>query len=240
MDASVQHRPVSQMVAGLSLIGFPLAGALATAIGPAEPVEAAALYDSYAAHRSAVILAACLFAASAIMSGAAAVGLAQLLRPHSSVLGRVGVACLFVSSYAGMGWATAQLMLAYAPHQPDQQAMIAYFDRASDALLFLVPLQLGVVVGAVLLAIALRRARVIPTWLMMLEFATVATVAVVQSTDLATTKAGPLTTWTLGLIFYGYIGIQTLRTSPEMWQGDSLRVDNSPLRMHVSTAVGPE
>jgi hypothetical protein len=143
-------------------------------------------------------------------------------------------------AFAGMGWATGQLMLAHAPHQPDQQAMIAYFDRASDALLFLVPLQLGVVVGAVLLAIALRRARVIRTWLMMLEFATVATVAVVQSTDLAATTAGPLTTWTLGLIFYGYIGIQTLRTSPETWQSDTLRVDSPPLHLPVRTAVSAE
>jgi hypothetical protein len=46
MRRSTRRRPVSQLVAGVSLIGFPLAGVLATAVGPAEPDDAAGLYDT--------------------------------------------------------------------------------------------------------------------------------------------------------------------------------------------------
>jgi hypothetical protein len=87
--------------------------------------------------------------------------------------------------------------------------------------MFLVPLQLGTVVGAALLAGALRRAGVIPTWLLLLELGTVTAVMVVQSTGLAATTAGPLTTWTLGLVFYGYLGIRTLRQPPQIWNGEA-------------------
>jgi hypothetical protein len=181
-------------------------------------------------------VAACLFAASAILAGVAAVGLSHLLPPRGSGLGRAGVAYLFVASFGAMGWATAQLMLAQAPHSSDRQAMIAYVDRASTALLLLVPLQSGVVVGAVLLAVALRRAGVIPTWLMLLELVTVAAIVVVQSTGLAATTAGPLTTWTLGTVFYGYIGVRALRA--DAWEGDAVAFDGRPWRTAETTA-GP-
>ena len=237
MRESVHRRSVSQLVAGFALIGYPLAGVLATAVGPAEPVEPAALYDAYATHAAAVTVAACLYAVAAILSGTAAVGLSHLLRSRGAVLGRLGVALMFIGSFGFMGWAIAQLMLAQAPYPLDRYEMIAYFDRASAVLLILLPLQLGGIVGVVLIAVALRRARVIPRWLMLLELATVATTAFVQSTDLASTTAGPLLTWSLGLIFYGYIGIHTLRTLPGTWQSDALPLESPPLGSPASTRM---
>jgi hypothetical protein len=213
------HISAGQSLAGLALIGFPLAGLLATAIGPAEPTGGAALYDVYAAHSAAVAVAACLFVASSIMAGAAAVGLWHLLGPHRSVLGRLGAGYLFVGAFGAMGWASGQLLLVQATDGVDREAAIPFFDSTESALAFLLPLQLGVVVGAALLAVALRRSGLIPTWLMLLELVTLTVAVVVQSTDLAATTAGPLTTWTLGLVFYGYVGVHTLQQSPDTWNG---------------------
>jgi hypothetical protein len=238
MDRS-PHRSAGQLFAGLALMGFPLAGVLATAIGPAEPDDVAALYETYVAHSATVTVAACLFVASSVAAAVAAVGLWRLLRSRRSLLGRVGAGYLFVGSFGAMGWATGQLLLAQAPAGADREAMIAYFDRASAALMFLVPLQLGTVVGAALLAVALRRAGVIPTWLMLLELGTVTAVVVVQSTGLAATTVGPLTTWTLAVVFYGYLGIRTLQEPPQIWNGDTAPHADRPWAPPARTVVDP-
>lgn len=217
MRKDTERRPAGQLVAGLSLIGFPLAGLVASGVGPAEPADAAGLAEVYATNGGAVYAAALLFAVSAVLAGAAAVGLARLLRPRVSLLGHVGVGYLFVAAFGAMGWASAQLVLASAARELQGPALVALFRSAESALLVLLPLQLGVVVGAVLLAVALRRAGVIPMWLLVLELVTVAVVAVVQATDLATTTIGPVATWALALVFYGYLGWHALRADPWTW-----------------------
>jgi hypothetical protein len=195
--------------------------------------------NAYAAHPTRVTVAACLFAASSVAAAVAAVGLSRLLQRRRSVLGQAGVAGLFIGSFGAMGWASGQLVLARAPHPPDRQAMIAFYDRALEALALLVPLQLGAVVGALLLAVALRRAGVIPTWLMIWEFATVTAIVVVQSSDLSITTAGPLTTWILGLVFYGFVGIQMLQQPNESREDRTLLTGSSRPRSPAPADQGP-
>jgi hypothetical protein len=73
---------------------------------------------------------------------------------------------------------------------------------------------IAVAIGYLLLTIALHRARFVPLWVPLVVAAGVLFATVTDSVD---SKLVPVTTWTLVLITFGYVGLRILTMSDKAW-----------------------
>jgi hypothetical protein len=217
---SVLSDPVRfrKTIAGLALIGAPLAGFASCLTDSSEGVgqPGASLYATAAAHGGGIWVTGLIFMVSAILTVPAALGLAHLLRARGAALGHLGAACLITGAFGHMGYAVWQLMLSRAAG-PGAPALIAYLDRTSVVALVLVPLMILLDVGLVLLAAGLLRARAVPRWAPWLIIVTVAADFAIQFTSI--TATWPVTVvWGVLVISFGSIGVRVLTMTPAAWE----------------------
>ncbi len=207
-------------VAGIGLIGAPVAGFLSCLTDSSEGIgqKGSDLYATISAHSHGIWITGLIFIASAILTVPAALGLAHLLRTRAVVLGHLGAACLVIGAFGHMGYAAWQLMVAQAGSaQPGAAAaLIAYLDRTSALTPVLVPLMLLLDVGLVLLAAGLLRARAVPAWAPWLTIAAIAADVAVQFTSI--TATWPVTAvWGVLVVSFGYLGVRLLTMPPAAW-----------------------
>lgn len=204
-------------IAGLALIGAPLAGFLSCLTDSSEGIgqSGASLYATAAADGGRIWVTGLIFMVSAILTVPAALGLAHLLRARGVVLGHLGAACLVAGAFGHMGYAAWQLMVARVSG-PGAPALVAYLDRTSAVATVLVPLMVLVDVGLVLLAAGLLRARVIPRWTPWLVIVAIVADLGVQFTSI--TATWPVTAlWGVLAISLGSVGIRVLAMPSAQW-----------------------
>jgi hypothetical protein len=128
---SVLSDPVRfrKTIAGLALIGAPLAGFVSCLTDSSEGIgqPGASLYATAAAHGGGIWVTGLIFMVSAILTVPAALGLAHLLRARGAALGHLGAACLITGAFGHMGYAVWQLMLSRAagPGVPRMELSVA-------------------------------------------------------------------------------------------------------------------
>lgn len=214
--------PVSfrKAVAGASLVGFPLAG-LVSAILDADVgtgMEPSSLYAVLVGHERAIMVAALLFIVSAVLTVPALGGILHLLRARGAALGHIGAALVLIGAMGHMGYATWQMMLSYVPREADRAAMVAYLDRSSSVSnVLLLPMLIAVSLGLILVAVGLRRARVVPMWVPILALSTVAAETVIDAFVAEPGKWPAVIIWSLALAAFGYVGFLVLRMTGEEW-----------------------
>jgi hypothetical protein len=209
-------------IAGLALIGAPLAGFLSCLTDSSEGVgqSGAPLYATATADGGRIWVTGLIFMVSAILTVPAALGLAHLLRARGAVLGHLGAACLVIGAFGHMGYAVWQLMVSRVSG-PGAPALVAYLDRTSALALVLVPLMVLVDAGLVLLAAGLLRARAVPRWAPRLVIVAVAADFAVQFTSV--TATWPVTAvWGLLVVSFGSIGVRVLAMTPATWAAAGL------------------
>lgn len=207
-------------VAGAGLIGFPLAGLVAALIDADEGTDTAAseLYAIAATHSDAILVAALVFMVSAVLTVPAVGGIVHLVRGRGVSLAHVGGALVVLGGFGHMAYATWQLMLTQVARAPDQAALVAFLDRQQSVMTpVLLPLLIAVPVGVLLLAIALRRARIVPQWFLVATIATFAFDVVLNSSSLEDTKLPIVFAWAAFAVLFGFLGVRVLRMSDADW-----------------------
>ncbi len=234
LSDSVRFR---KTIAGLALIGAPLAGFVYSLTDSTEGLgqSGATLYATAAADSSRIWIAGLIFIASAILTVPAALGLAHLLRARCAVLGHLGAACLVIGAFGHMGNAVWQLMVSRVPG-PGTAALTAYLNRTSALALVLVPLMVLLDIGLVLLAAGLLRARAVPRWAPWLTIVTVAADFAVQFTSI--TATWPVTAvWGMLLVSFGSIGLLILKMPPAAWAAAGQAPSPAPGTVPASVPV---
>lgn len=204
-------------IAGLALIGAPLAGFVSCLTDSSEGIgqSRTSLYATAVADGGRIWITGLIFMVSAILTVPAALGLAHMLRARGVVLGNLGAACLVIGAFGHMGYAVWQLMLSRVSG-PGAPALTAYLDRTSALAVVLVPLMVLVDVGLVLLAAGLLRARAVPGRAPWLVITAIVADLAVQFTSI--TATWPVTAlWAVLTVSLGSIGIRVLAMTPAAW-----------------------
>lgn len=208
-------------VAGVALIGAPLAGLLSCLSDSNEGVgeQGATLYATVAAHRSGILATGLVFMLSAVLTVPAALAFAHLLRGRGSVLGHLGAASLMLGAFGHFGYGLWQVLIAQAAGAGDPAPVVAFADRtAGVSQAVLLPLMILVDVGILLLSAGLLRARAVPAWAPWLTIAAVAVDFGVQFTPV--TATWPVTgLWGLLTVVFGYYGLRVLAMPVSRWAG---------------------
>ena len=213
--------PISfrKAVAGVSLIGFSLAGLISCLPDANEGTgtKGAQLQAIAAAHHSGIWLSGLIFMLSAILTVPALGGMLHLLRHRGVAAGHIGAVFLLLGAFGHMGYGTWQLMVSRVPGGTDPAAMAAYLDRASVIQGVLLPLLFAVVIGLVLMTIALRRSGFAPLWVPVAAVAVTLFELGSNATALSNSKWTPVVTWAIVAITFGYLGIRVLAMSRDAW-----------------------
>lgn len=181
-------------------------------------MEATDLYAALAGNERTIRLAGLLFIVSAVLTVPALGGMVHLLRRRGVVLGHIGAGLVLIGSLGHMGYATWQLTLSYVPNEPDREAMIAYLDRSSTVSdVILLPMLICISLGLILLALGLRRARLVPLWVPLLTGSVVLVEMVMEALLTDPGKWPAVVIWALALIAFGYVGLRVLRMTRAQW-----------------------
>ena len=198
-----------------SLLLAPLLGLAAAVIAPPSSSNTAADLALISAHHSAFVAEAVLEAAAWIVFIPGVLGIVHLLRQRGVVLGHVGgvLAILgMISFVAESAIAQATAVLAEDAGHRAVYAQAVYSMRHSPLAAFVLLALLGEI-GLILLAVAMRRARRAPGWV-------VAATAVAVLVDFAPIPdpLGLIVTWLLLGLAFGRIGWAIRTTSDAEWE----------------------
>jgi hypothetical protein len=206
---------VRKTVAGVCLIGFPFAGLASTLVGPPAPGNKAAdVYATMAAHGGAVFAAGLIFMLSAILLVPATVGMVHLLRDRGVVLAHIGGALLLLGAFGHMGLAMIQMIASRVPHAGDRAALVATIGRFGPVFGAVLPLVFALAPGLILMAIALRRARLVPLWVMVGTIVTV----LADVAGVSQSKPGQAAVWAGFCLTLGYVGLRVLALDRAAWE----------------------
>lgn len=194
-----------------SLLLAPLLGLAAAVIAPPSSSNTVADLALISAHRGAFVAEAVLEAVAWIVFIPGVLGIVHLLRQRGVVLGHVGgvLAILgMISFVAESAIAQATAVLAEDAGHRAVYAQAVYSMRHSPLAAFVLLALLGEI-GLILLAVAMRRARRAPGWV-------VAAAAVAVLADFAPIPdpLGLIITWLLLGLAFGRIG-WAIRTTPD-------------------------
>ena len=105
-----------KLVAGISLIGFPLAGVISSVFDANEGTGMTGkdLYAIAVAHHGSIMLAAVIFIVSSILTVPAVGGILHLVKGRGAGLVHVGAGFALIGAFGHMGYAVWQMMLAPA------------------------------------------------------------------------------------------------------------------------------
>lgn len=218
---SLLSQPVRlrRTVAGLALIGCPLAGTASSLFDANEGTDTpgGVLYGIATTHHDGIWIAGLLFMVSAVLTVPTAYGLLHLSAGRGQTLGHLGAAFLVLGGFGHMGYGTWQLMVARIPGAGDRQTLEAYFDRASAVNGVLLPLLMSIVVGLILAAFGGHRSGRLPGWVPGLLEAVAGVEFVASSTSLGAVKWTIVVVWGLALLALGPVGVLVLRMSDRAW-----------------------
>jgi hypothetical protein len=229
-----------QAVAGVSLIGAPLAGFLSCLSDADEGTgeKGADLYPTLQAHAGGIHTTGLVFMVSAVLTVPLALGIAHVLRGRGATLGNLGAAALGLGAFGHFGYGLWQVVVsrAVAPGAPAD--VVAYLDRISSATGFLVPLMILVDVGLVLLCAGLLRARAVPAWAPWLAIGVIAADFGVQFTGVSATWPVAVV-WAVLTVALGYVGVRFLAMPASTWaRYGSVATDAAPPSTSDRPAVG--
>ena len=205
-------------VAGLCLIGAPLAGFLSCLTDADEGTgeKGSELYPTVQAHASGIHTTGLVFMLSAVLTVPMALGLSHVLRRRGAVLGHLGAAALGLGAFGHFGYGLWQVIVSRAAAPGDNAATVAYLDRISSATGFLLPLMILVDVGVVLLCAGLLRARAVAAWAPWLAIGVIAADILVQFAGV--TATWPVTAvWAVLTVALGYVGVRFLAMPAATW-----------------------
>lgn len=143
-------------------------------------------------------------------------GLVHLLRHRAVALGHIGGALVLVGivGYTAV-LATELVLLQIAQTAADRGQMVALAERIYASVgfgIFLLMFLVGLLLGLIVLAVALWRARIVPLWI-----AGVIALASVLDMVGSTSAVAVVIVWVLLLIGLGWVGLKVLRMSDAGW-----------------------
>ncbi|MGH3345890.1 MAG: hypothetical protein ACRDO4_02810 [Nocardioides sp.] len=210
---------IRRLVAGTALIGCALAGTISSVFDANEGTDTSghALYGIALEHHEGIWIAGLVFIVSAILTVPAAFGLLHLSAGRGATLGHWGVVFLILGAFGHMGYGTWQLMVSAIPGAGERSTLVDYFERASVVNGVLLPLQMSIIVGLILTALAARRSGRLPRWVPGLLIAVAVFDFIASSTALGTSKWTPVVTWSMALVALSYVGAVVIRMSDQAW-----------------------
>jgi hypothetical protein len=224
-------------LAGLSLIAAPLTGLIGGLVFPLLPDNTAGTLASISEHSGRFLMANSLFLVAFALMMPAVLGIMRLLRDRAVALGHVGGGLFLLGNFfhaAAVGYALVQLPVAESGGNKVQIIALAEGRYASTAFLLLLPVFLiPSVLGALILAVAVWRARVAPLWAAVAIVVGVATDFVVpESLNLQ-----PDLYFAFTLVGFGWIGLKLLRMSDAQWEQASTETLDADAPANRSASV---
>jgi hypothetical protein len=181
---------------------------------PSGAQDAASVLDAARDQGGTFLAQALLEAGGFLLLFAGAVGATHVLRRRGVVLGNLACVLCF-AGLAGFLLVGAMSLTVYAlAAGDDQAAMVSAADvvHASPAAILAFPLMLLGLVGLILLALGLRRARLVPVWVPVVAIA-----GVVLDFVGGASHAALLASDALGLVSFGWIAKVAFSTSDDVW-----------------------
>jgi hypothetical protein len=210
-----QHAGFRRPLTGAALLGGSLLlVASAVLARPSGAQDAAGVLAAARDQGGAFLAQALLETGGFLLVFAGAIGATQVLRRRGVVLGNLACFLCF-AGLAGFMLVGATSLNVYAlANGDDHAAMVAAADvvHASPAAIMSFPLMLLGMVGLILLALGLRRARLVPLWVPL-----VAVAGVVLDFVGGTSHAALLTSDVLALVSFGWIAKVAFSTSDDVW-----------------------
>ena len=170
-DSRTVHRIIDRRLAAAGLVAGPALFLLAAGLAPAftvAPEEADAYLDRVAAAPGAHLLSAVLFLIGATVLVPGVLGISHLLQPGRFTIGRLAVALVTLGVLTIPGFYVLNVVqLAMADPAADRRQMATLFERIEESIgltVLLAAFAVGTVVGLLLLALTLLRARAVPVW----------------------------------------------------------------------------
>jgi hypothetical protein len=182
---------------------------------PSGAQDAASVLDAARDQGGTFLAQALLEAGGFLLLFAGAVGATHVLRRRGVVLGNLACVLCF-AGLAGFLLVGAMSLTVYAlAAGDDQAAMVSAADvvHASPAAILAFPLMLLGLVGLILLALGLRRARLVPVWVPVVAIA-----GVVLDFVGGASHAALLASDVLGLVSFGWIAKVMLSMSDDVWE----------------------
>lgn len=201
-------------LAGLCLIAAPAAGLAATVVAPPAALDIGERLTIVAEHSSRFLASNLLAVLMQIFLVPALLGLLHLLKGRGVVLGHIGGGLALAGVFGYMGvLATEFVLLEMA--EGGRREMIALAERVYGSVgfgIFLLMFLFGLLLGLIILAVALWRARVVPVWA-----AACIVLASVLDFVASTSSVAVVLAWILLLIGLGWTGLKVLGMSDEDW-----------------------
>ena len=164
----MRNRNIARTIAGASLIAAPLALVVAMAIAPWFVADTGELLAALAANQSALLAADVLILVAVVLLIPAALGILRALRDRTPRLAPVAVGMflvgwLFVLGPVMLDRVELQLATSGMPRE-EAVALVGRLEADAGIGLIFGVFIIGHTVGAILLGIALARARFVPMW----------------------------------------------------------------------------
>lgn len=208
-----------RVVAGVSLVLSPLFLLAAFVVVPTMASDTRAMLAAIAQHPTQWYLFGLFLLVSYVLLAPAVLGLMHLLRDRAAAWSGIGGSLAFLGTFAAV--ADTRLVFVHwqmAAPEADRGQMVALLTRleaAAGATLPFILGTLGLVIGTVLLAIGLYRARAVPTWV---AAALGAGIVANLAAFIAGSRLGLIASSALLVLAYGSVGLLFLRQSDQDWE----------------------
>jgi hypothetical protein len=208
-----------RVVAGVSLVLSPLFLLAAFVVVPTMASDTRAELAAIAQHPTQWYLFGLFTLLSYVLLAPAVLGLMHLLRDRAAAWSGIGGSLAFLGTFASV--ADTRMVFVHwqmAAPEADRDQMVALLTRleaSAGATLPFVLGTLGLVIGTVLLAIGLYRARAVPTWV---AAALGAGIVANLAAFIAGSRPGLIASSAVLVLAYGSVGLLFLRQSDQDWE----------------------
>lgn len=154
--------------AAIGLVSTAVLSTLSTMTAPEFPAGGAERLDAIAANLSSSALSAAAFTLAQLPFIAAVLGLGHLLRSHAPVISNLGTTLALLGAFGHTVFGGCNLVyVAMAADEAQHATYGALIDdfESSPAMAFAAIGLVGTVLGLILLAVGLARARIAPRWI---------------------------------------------------------------------------
>lgn len=208
-----------RMVAGVSLVLSPVFLLAAFVVVPTMASDTRAMLAAIAHHPTQWYLFGLFLLVSYVLLAPAVLGLMHLLRDRAAAWSGIGGSLALLGTISAVTdtrlvFVTWQM----AAPEADRDQMVALLTRleaSAGATLPFILGTLGLVIGTVLLAIGLYRARAVPTWV---ATALGAGIVANLAAFIAGSRPGLVASSALLVLAYGCVGLVFLRQSDQDWE----------------------
>jgi hypothetical protein len=208
-----------RIMAGVSLVLSPVFLLAAFVVVPTMASDTRAMLAAIAQHPTQWYLFGLFTLLAYVLLAPAVLGLMHLLRDRAAAWSAIGGSLAFLGTFASV--ADTRLVFVHwqmAAPEADRDQMVALLTRleaAAGATLPFILGTLGLVIGTVLLAIGLYRARAVPTWV---ATALGAGIVANLAAFIAGSRPGLIASSAILVLAYGSIGLLFLRQSDQDWE----------------------